>query len=159
MPRDLTFIGILWLRANEATPLAAETNQPDQWAGRILASAEPLLAATARPTVTIDAPMNSDVEALQESLERVRELLASPSSDMNHDLLNLIGAIRGYAEMLYEDIALLHPALKETLPAVLSAVDSTQVTLELPTTDESSTTKTEAPGVILAVDDMPKTAS
>ena len=64
--------------------------------------------------------------------ERIRELLASPSSDMNHDLLNLIGAIRGYAEMLYEDIALLHPALKETLPAVLSAVDSTQVTLELP---------------------------
>ena len=156
MPRDRTFIGILWARANEAIPLAAETNQPDQWAGRILASAEPLLAATARPTVTIDAPMNSDVEALQEGLERIRELLASPSSDMNHDLLNLIGAIRGYAEMLYEDIALLHPALKETLPAVLSAVDSTQVTLELPTTDESSTTKTEAPGVILAVDDMPE---
>ena len=87
------------------------------------ASAEPLLAAAARPTVTIDAPMDSDVEALQEGLERIRELLASPSSDMNHDLLNLIGAIRGYAEMLYEDIALLHPALKETLPAVLSAVD------------------------------------
>ena len=51
---------------------------------------------------------------------------------MNHDLLNLIGAIRGYAEMLHEDIALLHPALKETLPAVLSAVASTQITLELP---------------------------
>ena len=48
--------------------------------------------------------MDSDVEALQEGLERIRELLASPSSDMNHDLLNLIGAIRGYAEMLYEDI-------------------------------------------------------
>ena len=117
MPRDLTFIGILWPRANEATPLAAETNQPDQWAGRILASAEPLLAATARPTVTIDAPMNSDVEALQEGLERIRELLASPSSDMNHDLLNLIGAIRGYAEMLYEDIALLHPCLLYTSPS------------------------------------------
>ena len=156
MPRNRTFIGILWARANEAIPLAAETNQPDQWAGRILASAEPLLAAAARPTVTIDAPMNSDVEALQEGLERIRELLASPSSDMNHDLLNLIGAIRGYAEMLYEDIALLHPALKETLPAVLSAVDSTQVTLELPPTDESSITRTEAPGVILAVDDMPE---
>ena len=116
MPRDLTFIGILWLRANEATPLAAETNQPDQWAGRILASAEPLLAAAARPTVTIDAPMDSDVQALHEGLERIRLLLASPSSDMNHELLNLIGAIRGYAEMLYEDIALLHPALRDTLP-------------------------------------------
>ena len=123
MPRDQTFIGILRARANEAIPLAAETDQPDQWAGRILTSAEPLLAAAARPTVTIEPPMDSDVEALQEGLERIRELLASPSSDMNHDLLNLIGAIRGYAEMLYEDISLLHPALKETLPAVLSAVD------------------------------------
>ena len=134
--------------------MAAETNQPDQWAGRILASAEPLLAAAARPTVTIDAPMDSDVEALQEGLERIRELLGSPSSDMNHDLLNLIGAIRGYAEMLYEDIALLHPALKETLPAVLSAVDSTQITLEMPASDGSPLPKTEAPGVILAVDGM-----
>ena len=53
--------------------------------------------------------MNSDVEALQEGLERIRELLASPSSDMNHDLLNLIGAIGGYAEMLYEDIATITP--------------------------------------------------
>ena len=136
--------------------MAAETNQPDQWASRILASAGPLLAAAARPTVTIDAPMDSDVEALQEGLERIRELLASPSSDMNHDLLNLIGAIRGYAEMLYEDIALLHPALKETLPAILSAVDSTQITLEMPASDGSPLPQTEAPGVILAVDDMPE---
>ena len=137
--------------------MAAETNQPDQWAGRILASAEPLLAAAARPTVTIDAPMDSDIEALQEGLERIRELLASPSSDMNHDLLNLIGAIRGYAEMLYEDIALLHPALKETLPAVLSAVDSTQITLEMPASDGSPLpAKPRHQGVILAVDDMPE---
>ena len=74
VPRDGTFIGILWARANEATLLASETNQPDQWASRILASAGPLLAAAARPTVTIDAPMDSDVEALQEGLERIREL-------------------------------------------------------------------------------------
>ena len=85
MPRDRTFIGILWASANEETPVAAETNQPDQWAGRILASAEPLLAAAARPTVTVDAPMDSDVEALQEGLERIRLLLASPSSDINHE--------------------------------------------------------------------------
>ena len=66
--------------------------------------------------------MNGDVEALQDAVSRVQQLLASPSADFGHDLLNLIGAIRGYAEMLYEDIELLHPALKTALPALLSAV-------------------------------------
>ena len=85
MPRDRAFIGILWGRANEATPLAAETNQPDQWAGRILASAGPLLAAAARPTVTIDAPMDSDVEALQEGLERIRPNGTSHHIELTRD--------------------------------------------------------------------------
>jgi class 3 adenylate cyclase/CheY-like chemotaxis protein len=152
----MRFVGILEHIRREAALVVTESDQPDQWAERIVTASQPLLAAAARPTVTIDAPMDSDVEALQEGLERIRELLASPSSDLNHDLLNLIGAIRGYAEMLHEDIALLHPALKETLPAVLSAVNSTQVTLELPAADGSPLPITEAPGVILAVDDMPE---
>ena len=99
--------------------MVSETDKPDQWAGHILVAAEPLLAAVKRPTVTGDAPMDGDVEALEDALLRIRELLASPTPDMNHDLLNLIGAIRGYTEMLYEDVALLHPALKETQPAVI----------------------------------------
>jgi class 3 adenylate cyclase/CheY-like chemotaxis protein len=152
----MRFVGILEHIRREAALVVTESDQPDQWAERIVTASQPLLAAAARPTVTIDAPMDSDVEALQEGVERIRELLASPSSDLNHDLLNLIGAIRGYAEMLHEDIALLHPALKETLPAVLSAVNSTQVTLELPAADGSPLPITEAPGVILAVDDMPE---
>ena len=136
--------------------MVSETDKPDQWAGHILVAAEPLLAAVKRPTVTVDAPMAGDVEALEDALLRIRELLASPTPDMNHDLLNLIGAIRGYTEMLYEDVALLHPALKETLPALLSAVDSTQISLEMPVSDQPELAKSEAPGVILAVDDMPE---
>jgi len=107
------------------------TEQPEQWASRILASAAPLLAAVKRPTVTVESPMNGDVEALQDAVSRVQQLLTSPSADFSHDLLNLIGAIRGYAEMLYEDIELLHPALKSALPALLSAVESSQATLDL----------------------------
>jgi signal transduction histidine kinase len=107
------------------------TEQPEQWAGRILASAAPLLEAVKRPTVTVESPMNGDVEALQDAVSRVQQLLSSPSADFGHDLLNLIGAIRGYAEMLYEDIELLHPALKSALPALLSAVESSQSTLDL----------------------------
>jgi adenylate cyclase len=131
------------------------TEQPEQWAGRILASAAPLLEAVKRPTVTVESPMNGDVEALQDAVSRVQQLLSSPSADFGHDLLNLIGAIRGYAEMLYEDIELLHPALKSALPALLSAVESSQATLDL-SASALSASKLEAPGVILAVDDMPE---
>jgi signal transduction histidine kinase len=99
--------------------------------------------------------MNGDVEALQDAVSRVQQLLTSPSADFSHDLLNLIGAIRGYAEMLYEDIELLHPALKTALPALLSAVESSQATLDL-SASALSAVKMEAPGVILAVDDMPE---
>ena len=107
------------------------TEQPEQWAGRILASAAPLTRGGQTPTVTVESPMNGDVEALQDAVSRVQQLLTSPSADFSHDLLNLIGAIRGYAEMLYEDIELLHPALKTALPALLSAVESSQATLDL----------------------------
>ena len=69
--------------------------------------------------------MDADVSALQDALSRIRALLLSPSSDANHDLLNLIGAIRGYAEMLHEDGSQLHPALQAALPALLSSVEGT----------------------------------
>ena len=136
--------------------MASQSEQPDQWASRILISAEPLLAAVQRPTVTVDAPMSGDVDALNDAMQRIKALLKTPSSDQNHDLLNLIGAIRGYAEMLHEDMALLHPALKETLPAILSAVESTSDQASTVETQETAPASVEAPGVILAVDDMPE---
>ena len=135
--------------------MVLETEQPDQWANRILASAEPFLAAVTRPTVTVEPPMDADVSALQDALSRIRALLLNPSSDANHDLLNLIGAIRGYAEMLHEDFAQLHPALQSALPALLSSVEGTQQHAILPTPPTASPLS-DAPGVILAVDDMPE---
>jgi len=136
--------------------VSTDIDQPGAWARRILSSAEPFLAATARPTVAIEPPTDADVLALKEGLTRVSELLDTPSSDVNHDLLNVIGAIRGYAEMLQEDIALLHPALGQTLPALLSSVGSIP-----PATDALVGTPPPVPnqkeaGVILAVDDMPE---
>ena len=133
--------------------MVLETEQPDQWANRILASAEPFLAAVTRPTVTMEPPMDADVSALQDALSRIRALLLNPSSDANHDLLNLIGAIRGYAEMLHEDLAQLHPALQSALPALLSSVEGTQQHSVLPIPSTASPLS-DAPGVILAVDDM-----
>ena len=113
------------------------------------------MAAVARATVTIEPPMDADVSALNEALYKVKELLANPTRDVNHDLLNLIGAIRGYGEMLYEDLALLHPTLQASLPPLLSAVESKQAVTGIESEPHLLSTS-EAPGVILAVDDMPE---
>jgi class 3 adenylate cyclase len=71
--------------------------------------------------------------------------------------LNVIGAVRGYGEILAEDSPTLHPSLSSTLPALLQAVESPVVLAK------SSTKKKKAerqiaqdPGVILAVDDLPE---
>ena len=135
--------------------MSSESDHPEQWAARILSAAEPLVAAISRATVTVEPPLDADINALNEALTRVKSLLAHPSEDVNHDLLNLIGAIRGYGEMLYEDVELLHPALQSALPQLLSAAESKQAIAS----DESEAlgvSTSEAPGVILAVDDMPE---
>ena len=113
----------------------AEADQPQVWARRILSSAGPLRAAVARPTVSIDSPMDADVRALEEGFLRVEELLATPTPEINHDLLNLIGAVRGYAEMLFEEQPRLHPVLSYTLPALLAAVGCNQAALDLPSVE------------------------
>ena len=113
------------------------------------------MAAVGRATVIVEPPMDADVNALNEALIRMQDLLANPTHDINHDLLNLIGAIRGYGEMLYEDLALLHPTLQASLPPLLSAVESRQ-TVTSTEGDPNVLTVSEAPGVILAVDDMPE---
>ena len=113
------------------------------------------MAAVGRATVTVEPPMDADVSALNEALVRMHDLLANPTQDVNHDLLNLIGAIRGYGEMLYEDLTLLHPTLQASLPPLLSAVESRQ-TVTSTEGDPHVLTVSEAPGVILAVDDMPE---
>ena len=149
------FAGILGCIENKEISVSSETDHPDQWAARILSSAEPLMAAVGRATVTVEPPMDADVSALNEALIRMQDLLANPTHDVNHDLLNLIGAIRGYGEMLYEDLALLHPTLQASLPPLLSAVESRQ-TVTSTESDLNLLTVSEAPGVILAVDDMPE---
>ena len=149
------FAGILVHSENEETSVSSENEYPDQWAARILSSAVPLMAANARATVTVEPPLDADVSALNEALKRVKELLAHPSEDVNHDLLNLISAIRGYGEMLYEDLERLHPALQAALPPLLSAAESKQ-TITGDDSEPQVLSTSEAPGVILAVDDMPE---
>mgnify|MGYP001033772225 CR=1 FL=1 len=135
-------------------------NENTRWAKRILQAVAPLRAVAARTSIAIDPPSDQDVAALIEAADRVELLQASTDRDDQHDLMNIFGAIRGYAEILYEDRALLHPAIVDTLPAILRALSAP----EMPQDAGEITAKQQPavvprsvePGVILAVDDMPE---
>ncbi len=95
-----------------------------------------------------------DISHLLEAAGRAETLLGSTGQPANHhDLMNVLTALRGYAEMLREDIGALHPALDARLSALLHAV---QAAHSDSTAQESSAGRIiqSEPGFILAVDDL-----
>jgi class 3 adenylate cyclase len=107
--------------------------------------------------VTTSEGERRDIDALLEAVDRLSDLAGQEGHEARHDRLNVIGAVRGYGEILAEDSPTLHPSLSSTLPALLQAVESPVVLAK------SSTKKKKAerqiaqdPGVILAVDDLPE---
>lgn len=115
----------------------------------------PLREAAGRTSVVIAAPADQDVHALLEAGRRAEALLASNDRDRNHDLMNILGAIRGYTEMLLEEGDHLHPAIGKPLGRILTLLKPGEsARTATPTAIQAPTDK--APGVILAVDDMPE---
>lgn len=82
-----------------------------------------------------------------------KTLAASVRSADTHDLMNVLAAVRGYAEMLLEDVADSNPALERGLSALLRSIASAQGDNQ-PTPDKSTRAITSDPGFILAVDDL-----
>ena len=132
------------------------------WAMHILQAIAPLRAVAARSSVSISPPADQDIIALLEAADRIKPLQDSTNSDDQHDLMNIFGAIRGYAEMLYEDRTQLHPAIVETLPKLLQTLSSPDAAIDASESVIKNTypplaaPKSNEPGVILAVDDMPE---
>ncbi len=96
-----------------------------------------------------------DFARLFESASRLETLLADdPGSIDRHELLNILAAIRGYAEMLQEDMGELHPGLNDTLSRLLKAVHTAHGGgAESAGTGSRRVIQSE-PGFILAVDDL-----
>jgi class 3 adenylate cyclase len=96
-----------------------------------------------------------DFSHLFDGAQRLQALIAQPENeDTNHDLMNVLSAIRGYAEMLREDISESHPALDDVLARLLSTVH----TVHADETEDQSSAEVKViasePGFILAVDDL-----
>jgi len=128
-------------------------DQSSDWASRVLASLAPLRETAARSSVTLSEVAADDLAAINDAAARLTDIIALNNSEARHDRLNLIGAIKGYAEMLYEDRDQLHPAIVTSLEPLLAAVQAQTATESQQATFNNSD---EEPGFILAVDDAPE---
>lgn len=131
------------------------------WSQRVIDSVEPLKAAAARTSVTIDAMTRADIDALLVASDRLCSLLQSDTPHKQHDAMNIIGAIKGYAEMLHDESENLHEAIAKPLAAIIQTTatptngeSSSAITANNATASTTKAGKQSDPGVILAVDDM-----
>ena len=102
----------------------------------------------------LDAVAQEDFSRLFDGASRLQEMLDDPEQAQNtHDLMNVLGAIRGYAEMLREDLGAEQAQLDTGLARLLEAVQAAQPGESVAATAESRVIESE-PGFILAVDDL-----
>jgi adenylate cyclase len=100
------------------------------------------------------AETTSDISHLLDAASRVETSLRGTAQPTNHhDLMNVLTALRGYAEMLREDLGPRNPALDARLCSLLAAVE---IAHSDSTAQESGAGRIihSDPGFILAVDDL-----
>ncbi len=128
-----------------------------EWAARIVEAAGPLRDAMGRRTVSVSSDERRDLDALLDALARLTDLADQSGREVKHDRLNIIGAVRGYSEMLAEEASKLHPSIANTLPPLLGAVESPVSVIGKTSAAKAGKQKlAQDPGVILAVDDLPE---
>ena len=103
----------------------------------------------------LDDQAVEDFSHLFDGADRLEAMLAKdPGLIDRHDLLNILAALRGYAEMLQEDVAQAHPGLNDTLSRLLKAVHTAHGgDVEQDSAGKKRVIQSE-PGFILAVDDL-----
>ena len=109
-----------------------------------------------------------DLDRLVSAGSALEALLGSGSDDMDestrrHDIMNVLGAMRGYSEFLIEDLQPIFPHIASSLERVLKAVSTatnggTPATAQAPApaaiaTQTGDVGRAELTGTILAVDD------
>jgi class 3 adenylate cyclase len=130
------------------------------WGDHLLRAITQLRELFSGRQAELDSESLEDFSRLFEGANRMERMLGDATRPHNtHDLMNALAAIRGYAEMLREDIGPQQPALDETLSQLLEAVHAAHAAH---TGNGRETVRTQAqqqrtqsePGFILAVDDL-----
>jgi class 3 adenylate cyclase len=119
---------------------------------RALAELRETFAATQEH---LPAESLEDFSRLFEGGNRLEAMLARAAADIDqHDLMNIFAAIRGYAELLQEDIGEQQVQLSDSLARLLKALQSAQPGSGKPRDSGDKRIIESEPGYILAVDDL-----
>ena len=125
------------------------------WTDHVLKAMAELRAQAGASSSNLPGPQRDDLDRLI-SASAALEALLGESDDpetQQHDILNVLGAMRGYAEILLEDIGELFPSLQAALQRVLKAVASATDDNSTTSIDSDMLVNPELTGTILAVDD------
>jgi class 3 adenylate cyclase/CheY-like chemotaxis protein len=123
------------------------------WETALLRELDTLRQSVADQGDSLPEITRDDFDHLFEVSERLRTLLEDSRDVDHHELMNMLAAMRGYGEMLREDVGHEHPGLDATLSAMLGVIGSAS------NTDNGNGSARERqpvaadPGFILAVDD------
>ena len=134
---------------------AGSSQTTTQWSDLLLRALAELRGVFSELESQLNETARDDFAHLFDGAGRLEEMLDQASEKVDsHDLRNILAAIRGYSEILREDIGPALPQLDDTLARLLKALN----TAEEGSTESSSATPERViesePGYILAVDDL-----
>jgi adenylate cyclase len=124
------------------------------WIDQLLREIASLRRTVADLGETLGAATADDFSHLFDAAGRLDAMAANTSAPVNtHDVMNVLTALRGYAEMLREDIGPIHPGIDAMLASMLATIQSAHGDSPSETGTRHRTIHSE-PGFILAVDDQ-----
>ena len=126
-----------------------------QWSDLLLRALAELRSVFSTLESKLDATAQDDFSRLFDGAQRLENMLDQASDKVDsHDLRNILAAIRGYSEILHEDIGPTQPQLNDTLARLLKALNTAQEGSTDPDNSTESRVIESEPGYILAVDDL-----
>ena len=127
---------------------------PKPWAAALLSEIRALPQAFTALADQSGEETADDISQLLEAASRLETTLMNTDQPAtNHDLMNVLTALRGYAEMLREDVGATDHALDARLSSLLDAIQAAHGEGSAPDATENRIIQSD-PGFILAVDDL-----
>jgi class 3 adenylate cyclase len=129
---------------------------PNAWSDHVFKAISELRSFSAGDSDRISGQQKEDLDRLFSSGAALEALLSNHSEDRQqlHDLRNVLGAMRGYAELLSEELGGQQEHLSAVLQRLLKAITSATDEQHQPSVNPGIIAGT--PGTILAVDDTPE---
>tara|TARA_R100000687_G_scaffold762_1_gene1451 strand:- start:90055 stop:91497 length:1443 start_codon:yes stop_codon:yes gene_type:complete len=128
------------------------TSLPDLWSHILRGAVTDLRALASGRGEHLPASAMEDLQRIFSLAATLDQQLTAASN--HHDLMNTITGIRGYAEMLQEDIGSQQPDLADSLARLLKATESAATGTVNRSAASRAPTVAAEPGFILAVDDL-----